>query len=87
MNTAAPYAAPCKICHAPGQVPRRRELHFGDVSLEIEMPLCAPCADDLPRKMIDALQSPMVRSLLRVLGVTFDLDLAAEALELNARPS
>jgi hypothetical protein len=71
----------CKICREPGQVPRRRELHFGDVSIEIEMPLCAPCADELPTKMLEALQSPILRSMLKVLGVTFDLDLAAEALE------
>lgn len=77
----------CKICHAPGQVPRRREFHFGDVSIEIEMPLCAGCADELPAKMIDALQSPMLRTVLKILGVTFDLDLAAEALEQQKRPS
>lgn len=68
----------CKICRAPGQVPRRRELQLGDVSLEIEMPMCAPCADELPYKILEALQSPIVRSMLKVLGVTFDLDLAAE---------
>lgn len=77
----------CKICREPGQVPRRREFHLGDISIEIEMPLCAPCADELPTKLIEALQSPMLRTVLKVLGVTFDLDLAAEALENQKRPS
>jgi len=83
-----PAEAPaCKVCNAPGQIHRRRELVFGDITIEIEMPLCADCAEELPVKLLNALQSPMVRAIMRTLGVTFDLDLAAEALERLKRVS
>lgn len=72
---------PCKVCGLEGQIHRSRELTFGDTTITIETPLCSDCADGLPLKVVEALQSPAVRVILKTLGIRFDLDEAAQALK------
>ena len=74
MTPPANAPLPCKLCGALGVCFRRVELTLGDVEIELSAPLCETCAADVPARVIEALDSPLTRSMLKVLG--FDLSLA-----------
>lgn len=63
----------CKVCREPGVCYRNVELHIGDVSIEIEAPLCERDAEELPVKVLNATRAPMVRAILNTLGLRLEL--------------
>jgi len=69
MDEISPEPVRCLVCGSGDDALERRvAFALGEISVEVGAVFCAPCGDDLPRRVMELADSAPGRAILTLLG-------------------